>query len=68
MICGFDSGAAEARRALEAGNTECLSGEPVRDEARRVIDELIGEVGGITDEDRVWARAALQIDSSADSA
>lgn len=50
MICGFDSGAAEARRALEAGNAECLSGEPVRDEAR------------------VWARAALQIDSSADSA
>lgn len=62
--------AAKAHRAVESGLAESVSGyfvglaqrEPDWAQARSVLDEMIDEAGGIPDEARQWARAALGID------
>ena len=59
--------ATKARRAVEAGHADSVSGystdlaerEPDRAEARAALDELISEAGGLSDEDRRWARSVL---------
>ncbi|MBC8091737.1 MAG: hypothetical protein H7Y15_07345 [Pseudonocardia sp.] len=62
--------AAKAQRAVDAGEAESVSGyfsglaerEPDWAAARVVLDEMIEEAGGLTEEDRRWAREALGID------
>lgn len=64
--------AAKALRAAEAGEVESVSAyfarlaarEPDWVEARKVMDEMIAEGGGLTDEDIAWAREILGIDHS----
>ncbi len=59
--------AAKAQRAVESGHAESVSGyftnlaerEPDWAAARAALDELIAESGGISEEDRGWARAVL---------
>lgn len=71
-----DDVAAKAERAVDAGDAESISGyfgrlaeqEPDWVEARQAVDELIGEIGEISADDRAWARAALHLDSSAGAA
>lgn len=66
-----DEVAAKAQRAVEAGNADSVSGyfahlaehEPDWAAARLVVDEMIAEVGGLTAEDRAWAREILGLDS-----
>ncbi len=62
--------AIKAQRAVDAGHADSVSGyfaglaerEPDWAEAREVLDEMIAEAGGISLEDRQWARAALGLD------
>jgi len=64
---------AKAQRAVEAGQAESVSGyfaglaerEPDWADARAVLDEMIAEVGGISEEDRRWARSVLGLDEGA---
>jgi hypothetical protein len=64
--------AEKAARAAEAGEVESVSAyfaelaarEPDWVEARRAIDEMIVEAGGLSDEDVAWAREVLGIDDS----
>lgn len=59
--------AAKAQRAVEGGEAESVSGyfsnlaerEPDWAAARVVLDEMIEEAGGISDEARRWARDVL---------
>lgn len=59
--------AAKAQRAVEAGKAESVSGyftdlaerEPDWAEARAALDDMIGEAGGLSEEDRRWARSVL---------
>lgn len=59
--------AVKAQRAVESGHAESVSGyfadlaerEPDWAEARAALDEMIAEAGGITEDDRRWARAVL---------
>lgn len=59
--------AAKAQRAVEAGDADSVSGyfsglaerEPDWAAARLVLDEMIAEAGGISDEARQWARDVL---------
>ena len=68
--------AAKAARAAEAGEVESVSAyfaglaarEPDWVEARAVIDEMIAEAGGISDEDLAWARSVLGGDAGTDAA
>jgi hypothetical protein len=65
-----DEIAAKAQRAVDAGDADSVSGyfaylaehEPDWAAARVVVDEMIAEVGGLTDADRAWARALLGLD------
>ncbi|MGQ0778738.1 MAG: hypothetical protein ACT4NY_30710 [Pseudonocardiales bacterium] len=62
--------AAKAQRAVEAGQAESVSGyfaglaerEPDWAQARAALDEMIEEAGGISEEDRRWARSVLGLD------
>lgn len=69
--------AAKAQRAAEAGDVESVSAyfaalaerEPDWVEARAVLDEMVAEGGGLTDEDVAWAREVLKAgDSHTDAA
>lgn len=59
--------AAKAQRAVEIGDADSVSGyfsglaerEPDWAAARLVLDEMIAEAGGISDEAREWARDVL---------
>lgn len=59
--------AAKAQRAVETGHADSVSGyfatlaerEPDWAAAREVLDELIAEAGGLSEDDRAWARSAL---------
>jgi len=59
--------AAKAQRAVESGHAESVSGyfaelakrEPDWAEARAALDEMIDEAGGISHDDRQWARSVL---------
>jgi len=59
--------AAKAQRAAEAGQVESVSAyfahlaarEPDWAEAEAVLDELIAEAGGLSEEARSWARSVL---------
>jgi hypothetical protein len=59
--------AAKAQRAAEAGQVESVSAyfarlaarEPDWAEAEAVLDEMIAEAGGLTEEARAWARSVL---------
>lgn len=59
--------AAKAQRAVEVGDADSVSGyfsglaerEPDWAAARLVLDEMIAEAGGISDEARQWARDVL---------
>lgn len=59
--------AAKAQRAVEIGDADSVSGyfsglaerEPDWAAARLVLDEMIAEAGGISDEARQWARDVL---------
>lgn len=61
---------AKAQRAAEAGEVESVSAyfarlaarEPDWAEAQAVVDEMIAEIGGLSDDDRAWARGVLGID------
>lgn len=65
--------AAKARRAVESGQVENVSGyfsglaerEPDWAEARAALDEMIAEAGGIPEEDRRWARSVLGLGDGA---
>lgn len=67
-----DQVAAKAQRAVEAGDADSVSGyfahlaehEPDWAAARAVVDELIAEAGGLTVEDRDWARTVLGLNPS----
>ena len=67
-----DDVAAKAQRAVDAGDADSVSGyfahlaekEPDWAAARVVIDELIAEAGGLTTDDREWARSVLGLDPS----
>jgi hypothetical protein len=60
--------AAKAQRAADAGLVESVSAyfaglaarEPDWVEAQAVLDELIAEAGGLSDESRSWARSVLE--------
>ncbi|MBA3906175.1 MAG: hypothetical protein H0X35_05735 [Pseudonocardiales bacterium] len=62
--------AAKAQRAVESGHAESVSGyftalaqhEPDWAAARATLDEMIAEAGGISEEDRRWARSVLDPD------
>lgn len=68
--------AAKAARAAEAGEVESVSAyfarlaarEPDWVEARAAVDEMLADAGGLTDEDRAWAKRALGIDDDGASA
>ena len=59
--------AAKAQRAADAGQVESVSAyfaglaarEPDWVEAQAVLDELIAEAGGLSDEARSWATSVL---------
>ncbi len=69
-----DEVAAKASRAAEAGEVESVSAyfaqlaarEPDWVAARAIIDEMITESGGLSDEDIAWARKVLAIDTLED--
>lgn len=62
--------AAKAQRAVESGEADSVSGyftqlaerEPDWAAARVVLDEMIAEAGGISEEDRRWARSVLGVE------
>ncbi|MFT4164975.1 MAG: hypothetical protein QM650_07005 [Microlunatus sp.] len=62
-----DEIAEKARRAVHSGQAESVSayfGELAANEpdwavAREAVDEMIADIGGLPDEARSWARAAL---------
>jgi hypothetical protein len=64
--------AAKAARAAEAGEAESVSHyfaqlaarEPDWVEARSILDEMLAEAGGISDDDATWARAVLGVDGA----
>jgi hypothetical protein len=64
--------AAKAARAAESGEAESVSHyfaqlaarEPDWVEARAILDEMLVEAGGISDEDTAWARAVLGVDEA----
>jgi len=68
-----DEVADKAQRAVDAGTAASVSGyfatlaenEPDWVEARAAVDEMIAEAGGVSEEDRAWAREALGLDSPA---
>jgi hypothetical protein len=59
--------AAKAQRAAQAGEVESISAyfaglaarEPDWVEARRVLDAMVGEAGGLRKQDVAWAREVL---------
>ena len=61
----------KAQRAVESGTAESVSGwfaqlaerEPDWSAARAVVDELVSELGGLSDEERAWARQVLGLDT-----
>jgi len=65
-----DDVAEKAQRAVDAGDVPTVSGyftrlakrEPDWAAARAIVDEMIEEAGGISDEDRAWAAASLGLD------
>jgi hypothetical protein len=65
--------AAKAQRAAEAGQAESVSAyfvrlaerEPDWAQAQTILDEMIAEAGGISDEDRAWARSVLGVNEEA---
>jgi hypothetical protein len=60
--------AAKAQRAAEPGEVESVSAyfarlaarEPDWAEAESVLNEMIAEAGGLSDEARAWARSVLR--------
>lgn len=62
--------AAKGQRAVDSGQAESVSGhfsglveqEPDWAQARAALDEMIAEAGGISAEDRRWARSVLGLD------
>lgn len=62
-----DEVAGKAQRAVAAGMSESISGyfaalaenEPDWVMFREVVAELLAEAGGVSDQDRAWARDAL---------
>jgi hypothetical protein len=60
--------AAKAQRAVESGHADSVSGyfamlaerEPDWAAAQDVLDEMIAEAGGLSDDDRDWARSVLR--------
>lgn len=71
-----DEVAEKAQRAVRSGEADSVSAyfgqlaerEPDWAAARDVVDDLIGEIGGISPEDRAWARAALGLDQGTGAA
>ncbi|WP_109509529.1 hypothetical protein [Nocardioides speluncae] len=71
-----DEVVAKAQRAVEAGEVDSVSAyfsrlaerEPDWVSAREVVDGLIEEIGGVPDDARDWARAALGLDSGSSAA
>lgn len=65
-----DDVAAKAQRAADAGQAESVSAyfaelaaaEPDWVEAQAVVDELVGELGGLPDDARAWAKSILGTD------
>jgi hypothetical protein len=65
--------AAKAQRAAEAGQAESVSAyfvrlaerEPDWAQAQAILDEMVAEAGGISAEDRAWARSVLGLDDEA---
>ncbi|HEX6194842.1 MAG TPA: hypothetical protein VFZ37_02965 [Jiangellaceae bacterium] len=70
-----DDVAAKAARAVEAGHAESVSAyfvglaerEPDWVEAASVVEAMIADAGGITADDRSWARAVLGTDHGANA-
>ena len=68
--------AAKAARAVAAAEVESVSAyfaqlaarEPDWVEARAAVDEMLAEVGGVSDADRAWARRALGIEDDDEAA
>lgn len=66
-----DEVAVKAQRAVAAGQADSVSGyfadlaarEPDWAEARSALDEMIAEAGGVSEQDRRWAREALGMDT-----
>lgn len=62
--------AAKAQRAVDAGDADSVSGyfsglaerEPDWAAARAVVDEMIEEAGGLSEDDHRWARGVLGLD------
>ncbi len=65
-----DDVAEKAQRAVAAGLSDSVSGyfstlaenEPDWVLFRAVVDELLAEAGGVSDEARAWARNAIGVD------
>jgi len=68
-----DGVADKAQRAVDAGDASTVSGyftrlaerEPDWAAGRAVVAEMIEQAGGISEDDRAWARASLGLGSTA---
>ena len=66
-----DDVADKAQRAVDAGDVPTVSGyftrlaerEPDWAAGRAAVAEMIEQAGGISDDDRAWARASLGLDA-----
>jgi hypothetical protein len=64
--------AAKAARAAESGEAESVSHyfaqlaarEPDWVEADAIVNEMLAEAGGVSDEERAWAKAVLGIEDA----
>ena len=67
-----DNVADKAQRAVDAGDAPTVSGyftwlaerEPDWAAGRAVVAEMIEQAGGISEDDRAWARTSLGLDST----
>jgi hypothetical protein len=68
-----DAVADKAQRAADAGDVASVSGyftrlaerEPDWVAGRAIVAEMIEQAGGVSDEDRAWARASLGLEATA---